>query len=100
MTVYAPKEGPDLHAQMVILSLTYNTFDIFFSCMTKFNGKSHMYITVSTVGGRVVRVVDLESHALHCYGLKSHQGLLILPCEEVIQIAYGMLVVLLRCLKK
>ena len=53
------------------------------------------------VHGRVFRVVDLDSLApLHCvhYVFESRQGLLILSCEEVIQLAYGSSVVLLRCL--
>ena len=41
-------------------------------------------------------LVDIESLDPHHYGFESHQGLLILSCEEVIQVAYGMFVVLLR----
>ena len=48
--------------------------------------------------GKVVRVVDLESLAPCCWGLESRQSLLILSCEEAIQLAYRMLMVLLRCL--
>ena len=44
----------------------------------------------------MVRVVDLESLALHHCGFESHQVLGILSCDEAIQLSYGMLVVLLK----
>ena len=46
----------------------------------------------------MVRDIDLVSLAHDCYRFESHQGFWILSCEEAIQIAYEMLVVLLRCL--
>ena len=52
------------------------------------------------VRGRVARVVDLESLALHRCGFKSRKGLWILSCDEPIQLAYGTSDVLLRCLFK
>jgi hypothetical protein len=45
----------------------------------------------------VVKVVDFESLAPHRCGFESRQGLLILSCDETIQLAYGTSVVLLRC---
>jgi hypothetical protein len=45
----------------------------------------------------VAKVVDFKPLALHRCGFKSRQGLLILSCEEAIQLAYGTSVVLLRC---
>jgi hypothetical protein len=45
----------------------------------------------------VVKVVDLKPLAPHHCGFESPQGLWILSCEEAIQLAYGTLVVLLRC---
>jgi hypothetical protein len=50
------------------------------------------------VCGHVVKVFDFKPFAPHRCGFKSQQGLLILPCEEAIQLAYGMFVVLLGCL--
>jgi hypothetical protein len=47
--------------------------------------------------GRVVMVVDFKPLAPHRCGFESQQGLWILSCEEAIQLAYGTLVVLLRC---
>jgi hypothetical protein len=47
--------------------------------------------------GRVVKVVDFERLALYRRGFKSRQGLWILSCEETIQLAYRMSVVLLGC---
>jgi hypothetical protein len=46
----------------------------------------------------VVKVVDFKPLGLHHCGFESQRGLWILVCEEVIQSAYGMLVVLLWCL--
>ena len=46
--------------------------------------------------GQVVRVVDLESLVPHCRDFESRQGLCILSCEEVIQLAYGTSMILLR----
>ena len=54
--------------------------------------------TIMDVRGRVVRVIDLESLAPHHSGFKSRQELWILSCEEAIQLAYRMSVVLLSCL--
>jgi hypothetical protein len=45
----------------------------------------------------VVKVVDFKQLAPHRCGFESRQGLRILSCEEAIQLAYGMSVVLLRC---
>jgi hypothetical protein len=45
----------------------------------------------------MVKVVDFKPLAPHRYGFESRQGLLILSCEEAIQVAYGTPVVLLRC---
>jgi hypothetical protein len=42
--------------------------------------------------------VDFKPLALHHCGFESHQVLWILSCEEAIQLAYGTLVVLLRCM--
>ena len=42
------------------------------------------------------RGVDFESLAPHRFELESHLGL-DYSCDEAIQLAYGMLVVLLRC---
>ena len=50
------------------------------------------------VRGRLVRVVDIDSLSPDCCGFESCQGLWILSCEEAIQLAYGVSVVLLRCL--
>jgi hypothetical protein len=44
----------------------------------------------------VVTVVDFKPLALHGCGFESRQGLLILSCEEAIQLAYVTSVVLLR----
>jgi hypothetical protein len=49
------------------------------------------------VRGQVVKVVDFKPLAPHRCGLESRRGLWILSCEEAIQLAYGMSVVLLRC---
>jgi hypothetical protein len=46
----------------------------------------------------VVKVVFFKPLAPHCCGFESRQGLKILLCEETIQLAYGMSVVLLRFL--
>jgi hypothetical protein len=46
----------------------------------------------------VFKVVDFKLLAPHHCEFKSRQGLWILSCEEAIQLAYGMLVVLHRCL--
>ena len=58
-----------------------------------------MYVTFDVLScgscGRVVRIVDLKSLVPHRCGFEFHQ---ILSCEEAIQLAYGMLVVLLMCL--
>jgi hypothetical protein len=45
----------------------------------------------------VVIVVDFKLLTPYRCGFKSWQGLWILLCEEAIQLAYGMSVVLLRC---
>jgi hypothetical protein len=45
----------------------------------------------------VIKVVDFKPLAPHRCGFESQQDLWILSCEEVIQLAYGMSVVLLRC---
>jgi hypothetical protein len=45
----------------------------------------------------MVKVVDFKSLAPHCFGFESLQGVWILSCEEAIQLAYRMSVVLLRC---
>ena len=47
---------------------------------------------------QVVRLIGLESLASHCCGFESCQRLLIFSCEEIIQPAYRMSVVLLVCL--
>ena len=44
------------------------------------------------------QVVDFQSLTPHHCWFKSHQGLLILSCEEAIQLAFRKSVVLLRCL--
>ena len=44
--------------------------------------------------GRVVRFVDLELLAPHCCEFESCKGLWILSCEEAIQLANGMSMVL------
>jgi hypothetical protein len=49
------------------------------------------------VRGRVVKVVNFKPLNHKRLGLESRQGLWILSCEEAIQLAYGTLVVLLRC---
>jgi hypothetical protein len=46
----------------------------------------------------VVKVIDFKPLAPHRCGFESRQGLLVLSCEEAIQLAYRMSVVLLRCL--
>ena len=50
----------------------------------------------ASLAGRVVRVDGLESLAPQRCGFESHYGIWILSYEEVIQLAYGMSVVLLR----
>jgi hypothetical protein len=45
----------------------------------------------------VVKVVDLKPLAPHSCGFESQQELRILSCEEAIQLANEMSVVLLRC---
>jgi hypothetical protein len=49
------------------------------------------------VYGRVVKVIDFKPLAPHRCGFDSRQGPWILSCEEPIQLAYRMSVVLLRC---
>jgi hypothetical protein len=44
----------------------------------------------------VVKVVDFKPLAPYRCGFESRQGLWILSCEEVIQLAYGTSVVLLK----
>jgi hypothetical protein len=41
--------------------------------------------------------IDFKPLAPHCLGLESRQRLLILSCEEAIQLAYGTSVILPRC---
>jgi hypothetical protein len=43
-------------------------------------------------------VVDFKPLAPHCCAFESRKGLWILSCKEAIQLAYYMLMVLLRCL--
>jgi hypothetical protein len=50
------------------------------------------------VMAKVVKVVDFKPLAPHHCVFESHKGLWILSCEEAFQLAYGTLVVLLRCL--
>jgi hypothetical protein len=47
--------------------------------------------------GQVVKFFQFKPLAPHCYGFDFYQGLWILSCEEVIQPAYKMSVVLLWC---
>jgi hypothetical protein len=51
-----------------------------------------------SIHGLVVNVVKFKPLALHHCGFESRQGLLILTCEEAIQLANRASVVLLRCL--
>jgi hypothetical protein len=44
----------------------------------------------------MVKVIDFKPLAPHRCGFESREGLWILSCEEAIQLAYGMSVVLLR----
>ena len=46
---------------------------------------------------RVVRVVDLELVAPHCCGFNSRERFRMFSCEEAVQLAYGMSMVLLTC---
>jgi hypothetical protein len=46
----------------------------------------------------MVKVVDFKPLAPQCCGFESQQGIWILSCGEAIQLAYGTLVVLLKCL--
>ena len=48
------------------------------------------------VCSRVVRVVGLESLALHCCVFEPRQGLWIISCEDSIQLDYANLMVLLK----
>jgi hypothetical protein len=45
----------------------------------------------------VIKVIDFKPFAPHLCGFESRQELWIISCEEAIQLAYEMSVVLLRC---
>jgi hypothetical protein len=65
----------------------------YFHCLFPF---CHLLI-LRGVRGRAVKVVDFKPLAPYCCGFESRQGLLILSCEEAIQLAYGTSVGLLWC---
>jgi hypothetical protein len=54
-------------------------------------------VPIGGIHGRVVKVVDFKSPAPYRCEFETRHGLWILSCEEVIQLAYWTLVVLLRC---
>jgi hypothetical protein len=56
-----------------------------------------MYVSTEK-GAPVFKFVRLKPLAIHCCGFESRKGLWVLSCEEAIQLAYRMSVLLLRWL--
>jgi hypothetical protein len=56
-----------------------------------------LWVIIGDVHGIVVKLVDFKLLAPHHCGFESQHGLNIFSCEETIQQAYRMLVVVLRC---
>ena len=77
-------------------SLTHFTDCIFMTLLSQKNILMTLRQGQIIGHGLVVRIVDFELLAPFQCGFESSQGLRILSCEEAIQLAYGMSVVLLK----